>query len=127
MANERTITAHFCKDKRYFENSIGAEFRYTAFTGPYEYLLGALAGCFFATLDSFERKRGWEKVSITVRGIKREEVPTTLRNTYMDIEAYGIEDREEFEELVKKAQDACSIYRTISEVSDISVDITYKE
>ena len=81
MARERRITAHFSDGRRYFENDLGREFDYTQSTGPYEYLLGALAGCFYLTLASFPHDGKWEGMDIAVTGLKRDEVPTTLRHT----------------------------------------------
>lgn len=124
MARERIITAHFTDSRRYFENSLGKEYDYTAATGPYEYLLGALAGCFYLTLASYEHKP-WISVDINVRGIKRDEVPTTLRKTVMAITATGAEDKEEFLSLVRKAESECSVFATISKVSEMEVNVDF--
>lgn len=127
MARERKISAHFDSNKQYFENSIGKEFPFTAITGPYEYLLGALAGCFYRTLASFERKASWESLEMEVKGIKRETSPTTLETTIMDITVSKAEDKEEFEALVKRASDSCSIFQTISKVSEMKVNIKFED
>ena len=127
MAQERKITAHFESGKRYFENSIGAEFNYTSFTGPYEYLLGALAGCFNSTLDSLERASSWESVTIKTSGIKRETVPTTLECTTLDISVVKATDKAEFETLAKKASEMCSIFQTIGKVSEMKINISYED
>ena len=124
MARERTITAHFTDSRRYFENSLGREYDYTAATGPYEYLLGALAGCFYLTLASYGHKP-WGSVDIKVRGIKRDEIPSTLKTTILEITACGVEDRDEFRALVEKAEAECSIFATVSGVSDMEVAISF--
>ena len=126
MGQKRNITAHFTSERRFFENSIGKEFDFTSMTGPYEYLLGALSGCFYSTLASFERKSSWKEVTIDVTGIKRDSVPTTLEKTVLAITVTGAEDREEFETLVKKAAEECSIYNTISRVSSMEWTIEYR-
>ena len=121
MARERKITAHFSDERRYFENEIGREFDYTQTTGPYEYLLGALAGCFYLTLISFPHSGRWKKMDITVKGLKRDSIPTTLKHTELDISVEGAEDRDEVISLIKRAESECSVYATISEVSEIEV------
>ena len=124
MARERIITAHFTESRRYFENSLGKEYDYTAATGPYEYLLGALAGCFYLTLASYEHKP-WFSVDINVRGMKRDEVPTTLRKTVMTITVSGAEDKDEFISLVRKTESECSVFATISKVSEMEVNVDF--
>ena len=127
MAEPREITAHFTDSRQYFENSLGKEFDFTQSTGPYEYLLGALAGCFYRTLASLDRKSGWKSLTINLKGWKRDTSPTTLKTTALDIAAEGVEDKEEFESLVSKAASLCSIYNTISEVSEMAIGIRYDE
>ena len=120
--------AHFTGDRRYFETALGKEYDYTQATGPYEYLLGALAGCFYSTLSSYERKSGWKNVDIEVIGIKRDgPSPRMLEHTLLDITVTGAEDRDEFERLVEKASSSCSIYCTLSAVSRMEWRITYKD
>ena len=124
----RTVTAHFKNDEKYFANKLGAEFYFTQATGPYEYLLGALSGCFYYTLDSFERKSEWESLDFEIIGVKEEnKIPTTLKTTTIYIKAHGVEDRKEFEALVERAKKECSIYNTIDKVSQMFVNIVYED
>lgn len=125
MAKERIITAHFNSKNRWFENQLGTEYNYTAATGPYEYLLGALAGCYLSTLCSYERKGSWEDIELKITGLKRDEVPSTLKTTILQMKVKGASDEEEFKALAEKAQAECSIYRTISSVSDMVVEIKF--
>ena len=127
MAQERKIKAVFNADTRYFMNSLGNEFHFTSCTGPYEYLLGALSGCFYSTLCSFDRKSSWQSLEIEVRGIKRDTVPTTLEKTTLDITVFKAEDRAEFESLVAKASMSCSIFKTLEAVSKMDVVISYED
>ena len=127
MAQERKIVSHFDSQKEYFENSLGREFLFTATTGPYEYLLGALSGCFYRTLVSFERKGSWEKLEIAVTGIKRETVPTTLEKTILDITVFNANVKDEFADLARMASEACSIFQTISKVSEMKINIKYED
>ena len=126
MGQRRTITAHFTSERRFFENALGKEFDFTQSTGPYEYLLGALSGCFYSTLASFEHKSSWKEVEIEVIGIKRDSVPTTLEKTTLLIKASGVEDRNEFESLVTRASEECSIYNTIKAVSEMEWKVEYR-
>lgn len=127
MARTRQITADFTENIEYFETPGGDSHSYTEASGPYEYLLGALAGCFFYTLSSYERKCSWKRIRIIASGIKREQIPTTLRETEIRIIGYGIDDRSDFERLVEKARKDCSIYNTINKVSNITCKIEYEE
>ena len=127
MSRERRIEAHFDEHDQHFNAPGGEEHGYSAATGPYEYLLGALAGCFYYTLASYERKCSWDHVGISVIGKKRESIPATLEETELKITAYGTDDRDEFESLVRRAEKECSIYNTISKVSNITLSISYRE
>ncbi len=127
MANKRSIKAYYSNDRKYFENSLGSEFNYTSATGPYEYLLGALAGCYSSTLCSLERKSNWKALELEVSGIKREKIPTTLESTAIKIIAKGVEDKSEFEYLTKKASEDCSIFQTIAKVSKMRIEIEYED
>ncbi len=126
MGQIRSITAHFDNSRRYFENSIGKEFDFTQTTGPYEYLLGALSGCFYLTMLSIKHSVRWTDVEITVTGIKRDAAPSTLEKTTLAITAEGVTDEEEFRALAKQASEECSIYNTISRVSEMEIIITFK-
>ncbi len=122
----RAIDAHFTKERRYFENSVGKEFDFTSLTGPYEYLLGALSGCFISTLLAILGEGfSYSSLDVRVEGEKRKEVPTTLKSTRIKIHAKGISERDAFEAAIKEASDKCSIYQTIKKVSDISVEVSY--
>ena len=127
MANIRTIKAHFSDNEKYFENTLGGEYYYTEATGPYEYLLGALAGCYCFTLYSQKRKSNWKSLDITVTGKKRIEIPTTLEETTLKIIAKGVEDKEEFLSLTRRASEECSIYQTISKVSRMKLEVLFED
>ena len=127
MAKIRTVEAHFTEYREYFETPGGDTHYYSSSSGPYEYLLGALAGCFFYTLSSFERKSSWTRIDIKASGIKRAEIPTMLEETVLTVTVYGSDNRAEFEELVRRAEAECSIYNTIKCVSSIRTDIIYED
>ena len=126
MARERTITAHFSDSRRYFENSLGREYDYTAATGPYEYLLGALAGCFYNTFRSI--KPDWVSLSemiIDVEGEKRTDIPTTLERTKVKVTVKGASDEKEIRKLIDQAAKTSSIWHTISKVSEIELEMEF--
>ena len=126
MGQQRTITAHFNQERRYFENSIGREFDFTQSTGPYEYLLGALSGCFYLTLASFQHSSSWKDFDIKVTGVKRKEIPSTLEHVQMDITVHGAEDEEETRALIDRAARECSIFATISKVCQIEIRVKFE-
>lgn len=127
MANIREINAHFSRDRKHFENKLGAEFHYTQSTGPYEYLLGALAGCYFYTLQDLLEDCSFESIHIDVVGRKRECVPTTLEETSLKIAAKGVSDKEKFKLSATKASEDCSIFQTISKVSKMDLEIVFED
>ena len=123
----RTATGHFTEKERFFTTPDGTKHEYKDGSGPYEYLMGALAGCFYSTLASMERKGEWKEVSITANGIKRTVVPTTLEHTSLEIVGKGISDKDEFEMLVKKTAEECSVFQTISKVSAMDVVVRFED
>lgn len=127
MENIREINAHFSKDSKYFENNLGTEFHFTQSTGPYEYLLGALAGCYFYTLQSILENCSFENVHIDVVGKKRENVPTTLEETSLKIVAKGVSDKKKFKLAAERASEECSIFQTISKVSKMDLEIVFED
>ena len=104
---ERTATGTFTGEKEFFTTPIGETHEFREGSGPYEYLMGALTGCFYYTLADFERKGTWGEITITARGVKRTTSPTTLEHTSLEIVAKNISDKEEFEHLVKKTSETC--------------------
>ena len=116
---ERTATGTFTGEKEFFTTPIGETHEFKEGSGPYEYLMGALTGCFYYTLADFERKGTWGEITITARGVKR--------TTSLEIVAKNISDKEEFEHLVKKTSQSCSIFQTISKVSEMDIVIRFED
>ena len=124
----RTATGHFVKDgDRSFTCPDSSVHTFREGSGPYEYLMGALAGCFYSTLSDFERTGTWDEVTITASGVKRTTSPTTLEHTQLEIVAKNVSDKEEFGHLVQKTVEACSIYNTISCVSEMDVVVRFED
>ncbi len=122
----RRITAYFSDERKYFENSLGREFDYTDATGPYEYLLGALAGCFISTFNSLkpeELKIG--KLEVVVEGEKRTDIPTTLKDTWVKVKATDVSSEKDLQKYLEKAAECCSIWQTISHVSKMHLEVSF--
>ncbi len=124
---KRIIDAHFTPKRRYFENQIGREFDFSAVTGPYEYLLGALSGCFVSTILDFWEDEAYTSIDVHVEGEKREETPSTLKHTLICIDAKGIKEKEKFREAVTNASRTCSIYQTIAKVSEMEISLSFED
>lgn len=129
MKEYRKIKAHFDNDDWHFNTTDDLRYDFIdGKSGPYEFLLGALSGCFFSTVEDFIPEGVvYESADVTVKGRKRSTVPTTLEETIIEIEAKGVSDKKAFEQAVTKAKECCSIFQTIKCVSSMSVEIRYKD
>ena len=123
----RTTTGTFTGEREFFTTPTGETHEFREGSGPYEYLMGALTGCFYYTLSDFDRKGTWGEITITARGVKRTTSPTTLEHTSLEIIGKNISDKEEFEHLVKKASESCSIFQTIAKVSEMDIVIRFED
>ena len=122
----RAIKATFNEEERYFENRCGEKSAFTESTGPYEYLLGTLAGCFYNTFRSI--KPDWVSLSemiIDVEGEKRTDIPTTLERTKVKVTVKGASDEKEIRKLIDQAAKTSSIWHTISKVSEIELEMEF--
>lgn len=124
---ERKAIGTFTGEREFFTTPLGDIHEFKEGAGPYEYLMGALTGCFYYTLADFERKGTWGEITITARGVKRTTAPTTLEHTSLEIVAKNISDKEEFEHLVKKTSETCSIFQTISKVSSMDIVVRFED
>lgn len=124
----RKATGHFFPEKEnYFTTPNGDNHYEKKDSGAYEYLMGALALCFYSTLRDIDTACKWREVEIKAQGQKRKESPTTLEYTSLEIVGYNVTDKEEFEGLVKKTTETCSIFQTISKVSEMDVVIRFED
>lgn len=94
---------------------------------PYDMMLGALGSCYYATfMDIVKKKRlVYDKVTIEISGVKREEIPTTLKNVDMIVTVYGATSEKGFEQTSKLAAKYCSVHETISKVADINLILKF--
>ena len=96
MEAYRQAYAHFGADGRYFTKD-GRRFDYQDGMGPYEYLMGALCGCFCSTLEDELALAGVAVQAIDAHayGKKRESVPTTLEDTWIELRIHASRSDEE--------------------------------
>ncbi|MBI9096014.1 MAG: OsmC family protein [Sphaerochaeta sp.] len=125
--SKRHIRADFIPDHYQFTTDKGANYEIGA-TAPYDYLLGALSGCLFATFVDLagKMKVSWEHVSLEVDGTKREESPTTLEGCTVSATATGVDDEKKFLKAFETATRYCSIYQTISKVSEMHWSVDFQ-
>ena len=109
------------------EVAIGSE---PGTVGPYDMLIGALAGCLYSTfLDVVEKKKGrFDNAEVHVEWEKRTEVPTTLKWVNIKLTIFGSveKDRLGMEKAAQLAAKYCSIYQTISHVAEMSLKVVYE-
>ena len=121
----RELNAHFDSSSSYFTKN-GKKFFYEEGIGAYEYLMGALSGCFTSTLKDILQEMNIQTQSIDLHtyGVKRESIPSTLKDTYIDITIRAVNrkrDEENIRKAVIRTQENCSMYQTIKCVSAMHV------
>lgn len=94
---------------------------------PYELLLGALGSCFYSTFMDIAAKMRlvFEGARVDVRGVKREEVPTTLKTAHIAFTIIGAKDEKGFRRAADLAAKYCSIHETLSKVADIRLEVSF--
>jgi putative redox protein len=122
MGEKKHIRADFVPGHYQFATAKGSSFVIGPESAPYDYLLGALSGCLFKTFEELAVKMriSWEHISFEVNGSKRDEVPTTLEEVTIAVQASGVENQQKFLKAFEMATRYCSIYQTISKVSRMS-------
>lgn len=93
---------------------------------PYELLLGALGACYYATFVDVAKKMRlqYERCEFDIRGVKREEVPTTLSTVEINFSVYGVKEERGFSRAAELAAKYCSVHETISKVADIKLNLS---
>lgn len=94
---------------------------------PYELLFGALASCLYHTyLDILRKKRlHHRRVTLEVKGRKREEVPTTLELVRILVKIEGCEHPKGARQALDLATKYCSIYQTLAHVAKMEYDVIF--
>lgn len=94
---------------------------------PYDMMLGALGSCYYSTFLDIAKKKHlvYDKVTIEISGVKREETPTTLKTVDMTVIIYGAVSENGFEQTATLAAKYCSVHETISKVADIKLTLQF--
>ncbi len=94
---------------------------------PYDMMLGALGSCYYHTFVEIADKMRleYEGADITIHGVKREEVPTTLKSVDMAFVIHGAKEKKGFKRAADLAAKYCSVHETISKVADIRIDLRF--
>lgn len=92
---------------------------------PYDMLLGALGACYYATfLDIAKKMRlSYQRVGIDITGVKREEVPTTLKTVDIAFTIRGAKGEKGFQRAAELAAKHCSVHETLSKVAEMSLRV----
>lgn len=125
---ERNVRADFVPGNYQFSTPSGDAYAYTSTTGPYEYLLGALSGCLFLTFKDIAEKMkvSYQHVSFQTKGIKRDEVPTWLKECEIVMTVTGASDPQKFTKAMETATRYCSIYQTLAHVADMHWSVNFQ-
>lgn len=96
--------------------------------GPYDLVLGGLAGCFYATFLGIAGKMHlhYHEVILDIEGHHREDPPTTLQHIILNMEVKGADPDQEkrYQRAVEIAGKYCSVYQTLSQVAEIETRLT---
>ena len=97
---------------------------------PYELFLGGYASCLHSTFKSIADKKRipFEGVTYDVTGLKREEIPTLLKELTTVITFTGVaKDKEKaIEKSMSLAERYCSISAMIKMIADMKFEIIFK-
>ncbi len=96
---------------------------------PYELLLGALGSCFYSTFLGIAAKMRLEYAGarLDIRGVKREETPTTLKTADISFTVYGAKDEKGFQRAAELAAKYCSVHETLTKVADITLSVRFED
>lgn len=127
MAKHYEIKANYQNKTGSFTTWDKVEHQVKEDSNPYQYLLGALSGCFYSTFCDIAQSMqvNYEKLEMDIKCTKRAESPTTMKTCTMNITAYGVENPELFCKAIDKCTQTCSIYQTLNLVAQITVDVEF--
>ena len=97
---------------------------------PYDMVLGGLGAClnytFQDVLDKMRTEVG--SVDYDITGIKRDEVPTILKEVIVNVTVSGVDEskQKKVEKAWLKATEYCSMYETLSRVATMKPSLTFK-
>ena len=96
---------------------------------PYDMMLGALGSCYYANFRGIAEKMrlAYERVEISVHGVKREEIPTLLQEVEMVVTVYGAPEQNGFARAAELSGKYCSVHETIAQVAKIHTELRFAE
>lgn len=96
---------------------------------PYELMLGALGSCYYANFIGIAKKMRleYEGVEIAIHGVKRDEIPTTLKTVDMVLTVRGARSEKGFARASELSAKYCSVHETIAKVADIQLTLRFEE
>ena len=96
----------------------------------YDMVLGGLGACLNHTFQSVLDKKQVKihGVNYDITGVKREEVPATLKEVTVKATISGVENdtKDKVEKAFELATKYCSVYQTISHVADMQYSVEFK-
>lgn len=96
--------------------------------GPYDLVLGGLAGCFYATFLGIAGKMHlhYHEVVIDIKAQHREEPPTMMSHILLDIEVKGADPQKEkqYGRAMEIAGKYCSVFQTLGHVAEMETRLT---
>ncbi len=99
---------------------------------PYELFLGGYASCLHSTFKSIAEKKRIPFAGVTydVTGLKREEIPTLLKELRTVITFKGVKKEKEKEKAIEKsmrlAERYCSISAMINMIAEMKFEIIFE-
>ena len=95
----------------------------------YDMVLGGLGACLNHTFQTvLDKKRlKFQAVKYDIKGIKREEIPTTLKEVNIIVTVNGVNenDYEGFRKAMEMAKNYCSVYTTLSHVAEMKLHLEF--
>jgi putative redox protein len=94
---------------------------------PYDMMLGALGACYYSTFVGIADKMRlvYEQATIDIHGVKRDVVPTTLKEVRMVLTILGAPEEKGFARAAELAAKHCSVHETISKVAQIDLTVIF--
>ncbi len=95
---------------------------------PYHLLFGALGGCFYSTFVGIAKKKRllFSGAKMEISGVKREEVPTTLKEVLIKLVIMNPSNENQFLKTAELSAEHCSVHETIAKVAKIDLEVSFE-
>ena len=131
MGSKQHVIANFYETRWRTVNDRGTEIQMGSGEGksePYDLFLGALSGCLYSTFEAV-----LEKMQISVKGTrfdihseKRDDKVATLKECHVEVTVIGAENDQKTKKAMEIATRYCSIYNTISQIAEMSWEVSFE-